>query len=390
MILLALDFKDINESFYSEDGKSLIKVNDTSPYLRISAKCEKIQNECFNGLISLISFSFEDNPNLTTIGSNSFNDCLFLTTINLSYCNKLKYIREKAFYGCNRVEKILLPKGLLEISSGAFIYCNLIKSILVPASVEKIGDRAFVSCSKLENVTFEEGSNLTSLEHHVFYDTNITSFQIPEKVSKINGAAFSDAKLTNLTIHPKNKFFVIENNNFVLSPNKIILFFICNKSSEIPDSVTTLGDSCFENSNIKSITFPNSVISLGENCFWGTNFQTIELPGSLITIGVGCFFGSPINSITIPENVKNINSYAFNFCTNLTNITFLGPFDYIGRGVFEYCISLELIIFHCPPFIIFGDYFISRTSPDCTMCFANKTLFSNETIQKICMYRFHI
>ena len=121
-ILLSLLYKDIDESCYSKDGKTLIKVNNTSPHLRISAKCEIIQLLCFYKLNSLISFSFEENPNLTTIGKESFSNCKNLTCINLSSCNKLKIISMYAFYSCEKVSEIFLPKGLLEIQFLSLIH----------------------------------------------------------------------------------------------------------------------------------------------------------------------------------------------------------------------------------------------------------------------------
>lgn len=62
-LLFISTYKDIDQSCYSDDGKTLNKVTDQSPYLRISAKCETIGYECFCELKSLIGFSFEENPN---------------------------------------------------------------------------------------------------------------------------------------------------------------------------------------------------------------------------------------------------------------------------------------------------------------------------------------
>lgn len=106
IIHLVLLIKEIDQSCYSEDGKKLINVTDSSPDLLISAKCEIIQDKCFYQLTSLISFSFEENPNLTIIGSQSFYSCINLSKINLSVCNKLIKISDSAFEKCNKVTEI--------------------------------------------------------------------------------------------------------------------------------------------------------------------------------------------------------------------------------------------------------------------------------------------
>lgn len=163
IIVNILLYKDIDSSCYENDGKTLKKVNDTSPYLIISAKCEKIANSCFSNLKSLESFSFEENPNLTTIGSSCFSSCTNLQIIGLSSCTKLTTISNYAFFECSKVTEILLPNGLKEIQNSAFQSNSEITTITIPSSVETIGSRAFEKCYKLTNVIFAEGSNLTSL-----------------------------------------------------------------------------------------------------------------------------------------------------------------------------------------------------------------------------------
>ena len=256
---LLLLYKDIDKRFYSSDGKNLTKVNDTSLDLRISSTCEIIQDQCFYLLKTLFSFSFEENPNLTTIGSSSFSGCTNLTIINLSSCTKLTKISSEAFSYCTNVTQIFLPEGLLEIGEYTFWYVTQVTSIFIPTSVKIIGMSAFSDCRKLQNVTLEEGSNLTSLEDKVFTQTAITLFQIPEKVSKIHGKAFYYGKLTNISVHPSSNYLTSDG-NAVYSKNESILFFILNKTGyKIPTSVTTIEEYCFYESSIKTIIIPANV-----------------------------------------------------------------------------------------------------------------------------------
>ena len=75
------------------------------------------------------------------------------------------------------------------------------------------------------------------------------------------------------------------------------------KNSQIPNSVTSLGESCFSGcSSLTSITIPNSVTSLGEGCF------------------VYC---SSLPSITIPNSVTSLGGYCFSGCSSLTSIYML-------------------------------------------------------------------
>ncbi|EAY10314.1 Leucine Rich Repeat family protein [Trichomonas vaginalis G3] len=338
IMFLVLLYKDIDENCYSSDGKILTKVNDTSPDLRISSACEIIQSQCFYYLKTLSSFSFEENPNLTTIGIYSFIGCTNLTIINLFSCNNLTKISAYAFLNCNNVNQILLPKGLIEIGSFVFQYNYQVISIIIPASVKEIDIYAFSDCSKLQNVTFEDGSDLTSLENGVFANTAITSFQIPEKVSYVNGEAFSDGKLINFTVHPNNNYLTVKD-YVIYSKNGSILFFICNKTGyKIPNSVTTIGEKCF--------------------------------------------FRSSIKTIIIPANVKRIENDAFYGCNSLINVTFLGPIDYFGGQVFDYCRNLELIIFPNSTMTVSRSDFVTNNLPKVNLSFTCKTLFYSSSIYR--------
>ncbi|EAY04455.1 surface antigen BspA-like [Trichomonas vaginalis G3] len=354
IITLFIEYKDIDQQYYSNDGKTLTKVTDPYPNLRISAKCEIIQEKCFYDLHSLEYFTFEENPNLTVIGCQSFYYCINLKIIDLSLCRKLKIISNNAFFNCNQVSEINLPHELHEIQDVAFYSCSNIQNIIIPASVELIGKYAFHSSSQLKDVIFEGDSKLTSLESGVFAFTSITSFHISEKITKISGFAFSDSQLTNLTINEKNKHLKLENNT-VFSVNKSILYFICNKSDtyEIPDYITTLGNELFYYSKLKSITIPPAVTTIGNNCFSSTKITSIS----------------------------NIGDKAFSLCSNLLNITFLSSLE-IGNNLFDDCPNLELVIFPNNPMIVNSHSFSSDTSPKLRMSFTDKTLFSQSSIQR--------
>ncbi|EAY20521.1 surface antigen BspA-like [Trichomonas vaginalis G3] len=206
--LLFLLYKEIDPSCNSEDGKTLIKVNDTSQYLKISAKCEIIQSYCFSKLKSLSSFTFEDNPNLTTIGYSSFKECSNLTIVNLSICSKLTTIDNYAFYQCEKVTEILFPNGLSEIGICTFYNNYLVKFITIPATVKTMNSVVFDGLRRLENITFMIG-----LDSMVFSSCKIpSSFQIPENVSRVHGQAFDGCEITNISVHPLNQYLYVENN----------------------------------------------------------------------------------------------------------------------------------------------------------------------------------
>jgi len=64
-----------------------------------------------------------------------------------------------AFYGCKKIEEILLPESLVYISSLAFFKCRSLKHITIPARVKSIGYLAFHLCRNLQEIKLPDQLN---------------------------------------------------------------------------------------------------------------------------------------------------------------------------------------------------------------------------------------
>jgi len=112
----------------------------------------------------------------------------------------------------------------------------------------------------------------------------------------------------------------------------------------IPNTVTIIGNSAFQGTNITSINIPNSVTSIGNNAFQNCNSLTsITIPNSVTSIGGSAFSGCKgLISVTFAANSKVtiIGDSAFNGCTSLTSIIIPNSVTAIGRNAFNGCTSL--------------------------------------------------
>lgn len=74
-----------------------------------------------------------------------------------------------------------------------------------------------------------------------------------------------------------------------------------------------------------SISIPEGIELIDNQAFYGCSMlSSVTLPNSLELISSDAFRGTAIPWITIPENVKDIYGWAFIYCDNLTQMTFLG------------------------------------------------------------------
>ena len=302
-------------------------------YIDLPTSLKYIQRDVFSGSgirtldltdnTALSSFGCVDCPNLESVklpkNFNSLDPKCFENTPKLKSItlpDSLKYIGLNAFVGSS-IESIKIPKKVyyigesafentvinsVEFESGskletikksAFKGCNNLKSIVIPASVTTIGAYAFSGCTNLTSVTFEEGSNLETLDK-IFYNSDIaeynsaiTEFTIPKSVTEIAPCAFIG--LSSLT-----KVVFEDDSNVTVLP-------------------TQLFDGCY---NLTTVYFgKNSKIKTIEN--WAFN-KCIKL-----------------TAIDIPQSVIKIEFAAFASCKSIKSIDIPAGVTYVGRGAFS-------------------------------------------------------
>lgn len=76
------------------------------------------------------------------------------------------FVTKNAFDGCLNLEKIKLPKYLINIDYMAFGNCRNLKSIILPSSLKEIESGAFWFCTALESITL--GRKLVSIKGDCF------------------------------------------------------------------------------------------------------------------------------------------------------------------------------------------------------------------------------
>ena len=144
------------EMFYQSKLKTVV----------IPANATTIGNSAFEQCASLISIDIP--ANVETIGTAVFWGCSSLTSIEIPA--SVETIKASAFKGCSSLATVTFENGsqLKTIeggypSSGTFADCTALTSIEIPASVETIEAAAFWGCSSLATVTFEKGSQLKTI-----------------------------------------------------------------------------------------------------------------------------------------------------------------------------------------------------------------------------------
>lgn len=391
-----------------------------------------IGNEVFSDCQSLESINFPST--IESLGEKTFEDCENLKTVNFAEnTTKLTTIKNRAFSNCSSLENFkIIPSiesidscafqcienkdnnkffsidfskatGLKEIGSSAFANTKLQKDIVIPKSVTTIRSDTFGNTTGLENLSFEQNSNLTTLED-AFIGSSIKKITLPAKLVSFSKNAFSYSELEEIVFDENSEITAITkeiaygvdnlrkitfgknleqitgsivsscpNVNEIAFPENSSLSKISGgafknlkiTSIAIPSEVTTIEGSAFAGCNdLTSISFKGSKVeTIGAFAFSGcSKLTTISLESiGLKTIGESAFNGCyKLSQITLPTNLTSIGKNAFNGCTKLTQITLPNTLTTIGENAFA---STGLTKFEIPQSVTnLGGYFVENCS----------------------------
>ena len=287
-------------------GSHAFDTNKITGTINIPVTVEKIDAQAFksNQIEAVI---FNKDSALTTLGSYAFAQNKISNVIMIP--KNLKALQEFTFWS-NKISGVTFEEGsqLKSIGKRAFQAnrdsngSTMTGSLNIPPSVESVGFMAFKEALKnIDELNFGENSQLKTIYSAAFASSHIKKVTIPKSVTTIEktqsqGAAFESAGIEELIFEEGSQLETID--NAVFSQNSI-------SKVVIPKSVKTINSSAFYRNRISSLTFEegSQLTTIGNEAFNNnslTNDGLGKLPSTLTTLATNAFILNPsLTKITL-------------------------------------------------------------------------------------------
>ena len=310
----------------------------------------------FQNCTSLTSVTFS-NTVITTIPTYMFSGCTSLTSI--TFPTSLSTINAYAFSGSG-LTSVTIPTSISAVgfasATNGFQNCTALTSVtFLSTAIRAIPNYMFSGCTCLQNCTIP--NVITSIGINAFSGSGLTSIIIPNSITSIGVLAFQNCNLlTNINVNISNQNYS-SLDGVLFNKTKTTLIQCPGGISDsyiIPSFVTNIGENAFQGCTLlNSIKIPNSVTNIGANAFQGCNsLLSITIPDSVTEAGfTSATYGfqncTSLTSIifTSTSKITTIPTYMFDSCSALTSIIIPKLVTEIQANAFQGCTLLKNVYF---------------------------------------------
>ncbi|MBE6741500.1 MAG: hypothetical protein E7570_04265 [Ruminococcaceae bacterium] len=311
-----------------------------------------LQNIGSKAFYNCNSLKFVNLSNITSYNEGSIGEQAFYNCVNLQEIfipQNIRYIEQKAFYNCVQVQRLTLSGNVTRIEKDAFanlLYCEEINinSEVNPAAFSDEKDIFSNLGSYTNGIEINIGSSVENLDCKFFNGLNVTKLNLGSGVDTLtNKQCLSTLK--EITADDSLNFTV--KNGLLYRGSTLVLAPQGLTQINIDPSTKAIDAYAFYGTNAKSITLPDSIETIGNSCFENSK----ALVGITLSEGLSyipeCAFKdcAKLRLLNLPESIVLIKDSAFENCESLVSAVFNSSLYSIGINAFKNCTRLEGLAF---------------------------------------------
>lgn len=290
----------------------------------------EIGSDAFNSCGNLTTVNFAADSALETIGHHAFSNCQNLTPINIP--DTVTEIGDSAFSDCSSLTQINIPDGVTAIYDYTFRGCSNLRSVKLPDNLEQIGACAFSDCSNLQSVKLPD--NLEYIDEYAFHWCYDLRTFIPDTVETIGYAAFDGCNNTVYCAAESRP------------DGWDIHWRYIPQDVEYGDNPAVFGPVFYRQDTLWNCELSDGLVyELNNNKYtivgYVGNFEdkNLVLPETYNTkpvakIGYGAFEGINATSILVSDSITEIEGFAFKNC-DVETIMISDTVATMGKAVFD-------------------------------------------------------
>lgn len=277
--------------------------------------------------------------NVSEISDNAFKSCVALTKFNVP--DNTTKLGTGVFRNCSKLQEVTFGTGVTEIPSELFVDDAELTTVTFKGDITTIGNKAFSGCRKLKKLVIPKTLKEIAFtsDSTPFIKCNEISFEGGNDVYVVeNGTLYFNDTTNNC------KWILKQNRNAEVKTDEDLLaaaYSFCgmNKSDfTMPSNIVFNGTNIMNGSSGNSVKlttlFENH--KLYDEFFSETSYAKYYFANSETLIPKSCFLGcSSITTLELPNTITKIDDKAFAECTSLTSIVIPSSVNKIGNDVFK-------------------------------------------------------
>ncbi len=340
--------------------------------VKLPSKLTTIEKWAFLNCSSLTEVTLPDT--LTTLEEGVFCNCTALQRLEIPAgvdviptelcqgCTSLKEVvihggksvGQSAFAYLEQLETVTLADSITEIGDWAFFGCIRIETLDLPENLQIIGDYALSNCTSLSKMEFPAG--LKHIGYNAVVGNALTEVRLPEGLETLGGRAFQASNVLKELYIPSTLGVI---------PYQAFMGAVYLEKLTIEDGPTQIGQEAFRGCGMTTVDLPDSVTTIGISAFEQcTTLTSVKLPSNLTTLESRAFADCyRLASVELPDTLTEIPEEAFKNCVEIQKLRIPETVTSIGSNAFQYAPLSEVLFEDDAP--AFGETPFGSPGEDC-------------------------